>query len=177
MRIPKAREAVDKEWNKLEGKRAWLLETVREYSEVADEAKRKGETVHFGHVMQLCHRKHSQIATAEPVPKGRLVLRGDIVRDEDGYLAVFSEQGTSASHLAAAKFLDAIARMPGMDGEDSDAIGAYTQAEHVGPVTWVHLPKGPLAKVLARQVYQTGLPPAIKPIRASISRSLLGAAL
>ena len=50
-----------------------------------------------------------------------------MVRDETGYFAVFSEQGTSASLLAAATFLDAIARFPGNDGSDSDAIGAYTQ--------------------------------------------------
>ena len=44
------------------------------------------------------------------------------MKDEYGYQAVFSEQGTSASHMAAAKFLDAIARFQGNDGEDSDAI-------------------------------------------------------
>ena len=49
------------------------------------------------------------------------------MKDEEGFYAVFSEQGTSASHLAAAKFLDAIARFPGNTGSDSDAIGAYTQ--------------------------------------------------
>ena len=31
--------------------------------------------------------------------------------------------------MAATKFIDAIARMPGMDGEDSDAMSAYTQVE------------------------------------------------
>ena len=55
------------------------------------------------------------------------MFRGDQVRDETGFLAVFSEQGTSASHLAAAKFLDAIARFPGCDGEGADAKSAYTQ--------------------------------------------------
>ena len=55
--------------------------------------------------------------------------------------AVFSKQGTSASHLAAAKFLDAIARMNGNDGQDSDAMSAYTQVEHTGVDTWVFIPK------------------------------------
>ncbi len=41
--------------------------------------------------------------------------------------AVFSEQGTSASHQAAYKLLDAIGRRPGNDGQDADATGAYTQ--------------------------------------------------
>ena len=82
------------------------------------------------------------------------MFRGDNVKDESGFYAVFSEQGTSASHTAATKFLDAIARLPGNDGEDSDATGAYHQVvlsemseqgvtsneeEHVD--TWVSLPR------------------------------------
>ncbi len=42
--------------------------------------------------------------------KGRIVFRGDIVKDEKGFLAIFSEQGTSDSLLEAAKMMDAIAR-------------------------------------------------------------------
>ena len=52
-----------------------------------------------------------------------------------------AEQGTSASHMAAAKFLDFIARMPDMEGEDADATGAYTQSVLKGQETWVRLPK------------------------------------
>ena len=67
------------------------------------------------------------------------------MKDEEDAMAVFSEQGTSASHLAAAKFLDAISRLPGCDGDDSDATGAYTQAvlmDAEGAVeTWIRLPR------------------------------------
>ncbi len=49
------------------------------------------------------------------------------MKDECGQLAVFSQQGTSASHLMAARFVDALSRMLGIGGEDSDATGAYTQ--------------------------------------------------
>ena len=80
--------------------------------------------------MSLCHEKHSELAPAFRRYKGRVVFRGDQVRDESGYYAVFSEQGTSASHMAAAKFLDAIARCPGNNGEDSDAVGAYTHKSY-----------------------------------------------
>ena len=59
--------------------------------------------------------------------KGRVVFRGDQVKDEIGHYAVFTEQGASASHLTSANLLDAIARMPGCAGGDSDAVGAYTQ--------------------------------------------------
>ena len=54
----------------------------------------------------------------------------------------FLSRELSASHLAAAKFLDAIARCPGCDGEDSDAIGAYTQCQLGGEETWISLPVG-----------------------------------
>ena len=66
--------------------------------------------MHFGSLMELCHEKHSELPESQRAYKGRVVFRGDQVRDESGFYAVFSEQGTSASHLAAAKFIDAIAR-------------------------------------------------------------------
>ena len=46
-----------------------------------------------------------------------------------------------ASNMAAAKFLDAISRMPGNGGEDSDATGAYWQALLGGTETWVRIPR------------------------------------
>ena len=151
LQIPAAREAWEKEWKKLEGRKAWLLNSVREYDEVESEARKENRSVHFGQVMQLCHEKHSELQKAVREFKGRIVFRGDIVKDESGCFAVFSEQGTSASHLSAAKFLDAIARMPGCSGEDSDAVGAYTQVlleeadrllgPDVFPETWITLPR------------------------------------
>ena len=83
--------------------------------------------MHFGSLRSLCHEKHSELPLHTRVYKGRVVFRGDIVKDIDGWYAVFSEQGTSSSHMAATKFMDALARCPGNDGEDSDAVAAYTQ--------------------------------------------------
>ena len=60
--------------------------------------------------------------------KGRVVFGGNQIKDENGIQAVFAEQGTSASHMICAKFLDAVARLPGYAGEDADAQKAYTQA-------------------------------------------------
>ena len=91
--------------------------------------------------MALCHLKHSELSADKQSYKGRIVFRGDNVTDQEGYLAVFSEQGSSASHMAAGKMLDAIARFPGMYGEEADASSAYTQAELGGPPTWITLPK------------------------------------
>ena len=141
MQIPEARKAVEKEWKKLEDKKAWLVDTVRSKQDVIREAKAKGKQVHFGSLMDLCHVKNSQLSKDQQSYKGRVVFRGDQVRDETGFFAVFSEQGTSAAHQAAAKFLDALARMPGNSGADSDAVGAYTQAELGGVETWISLPR------------------------------------
>jgi hypothetical protein len=77
--------------------------------------------------MGLCSEKNSELPAAMRRYKGRLVLRGDQVKDEDGFYAVFSEQETSASNMATRRFMDALARVPGNDGENSDAAGAYTQ--------------------------------------------------
>lgn len=59
--------------------------------------------------------------------QGRVVFRGDMIRDEQGSFAVFTEQSGSTSHMAAAKVFYTIARLPGCNGEHDDAIGAYTQ--------------------------------------------------
>ena len=136
-------KALEKEWTKLEGKDAWKIDTVREKSEVAEEARKTERKIHFGRLMQLCHIKNYQLDRKLWQYKGRIVFRGDNVRDENGQFAVFSEQGTSASHLMAARVVDALAHMPGKGDEDSDATGACTQI-YLGkdcPDTWIELPK------------------------------------
>ena len=51
--------------------------------------------------------------------KGRVVLRDDTLKDDSGAYAVFTEQGSSASQMTAAKIMDIIARLPGCDGPSS----------------------------------------------------------
>ena len=89
----------------------WDRNQVFERHEVEAEYRARGETAHFGTINPLCHEKHAELMRhwIDKEYKGRVIFRGDIVRDEAGYYAVFSEQGSSASHMAAAKFLDAIA--------------------------------------------------------------------
>ena len=61
--------------------------------------------------------------------KGRVVLRGDIVKDDSGSYAVFTEQGSSASQMIAARVVDIISRLPGCSGQESDVVSAYTQVK------------------------------------------------
>ena len=78
MKIPAAKAAVDKEWDKLEKILAWNLTKVRSKKEAVDEARTKGIKVHFASLMNICHLKNAQLETRHQKYKGRVVLRGDI---------------------------------------------------------------------------------------------------
>ena len=69
------------------------------------------------------------------------MLRGGIVEDDSGAYAVFTEQGSSASQMTAAKVLDVIARLLGCDGKAADALSGYTQAKLEDAPRWLRIPK------------------------------------
>ena len=77
-----------------------------------------------GHVIS----KNAELEAKFQKYKGRVVLRGDTVKDDSGAHAVFTEQGPSASQRTAAQVMDAIAR-PSCDGQGADAISADTQVQ------------------------------------------------
>ena len=60
-----------------------------------DEARTSGATVHFASLMDICHLKNAELEAKHQKYKGRVVLRGDIVKDDWGSYAVFTEQGSS----------------------------------------------------------------------------------
>ena len=78
-KIPEAKAAVDKEWEKLEKIPAWDKTKVRNKSDAS--------------LMDLCHLKNAELETKHQKYKGRVVFRGDIVKDDSGSYAVFTEQG------------------------------------------------------------------------------------
>ena len=108
MKIPAAKAAVDKEWEKLEKISAWNLTKVKSKKQVIDEARTSGATVHFASLMDICYLKNAELEAKHQKYKGRVVLRGDIVKDNSGSYAVFTEQGSSASQMSAAKIMDII---------------------------------------------------------------------
>ena len=57
------------------------------------------------------------------------MIRGDSVKDDSGAYAVFTEQGSSASQMTAAKIMDVIARLPGCKGQAADAVSVYIQVQ------------------------------------------------
>ena len=126
---------------------------VRSKKEVIDEAWMSGATVHFASLMDICHLKNAELEAKHQKYKGRVVLRGDIVKDDSGSYAVFTEQGSSASQMTAAAVMDIISRLPGCDGQAADAVSAYTQVKMEDapklskipksecPDIWIRLPR------------------------------------
>ena len=70
-----------------------------------DEARTKGAKVHFASLMDICHLKNAELEAKHQKYKGRVVLRGDIVKDDSGSYAVFTEKGSSASQMTAAEVI------------------------------------------------------------------------
>ena len=111
---------------------------------------RRAQKVLFASLMDICHLKNAELETKYQKYKGRLVLRGNIVKDDSGSYAVFTEQ---ASQMTAAKVMDIISRLPGCAGQAADAVSAYTQARMEDaprlqkipksecPDIWIRLPR------------------------------------
>ena len=85
--------------------------------------------------------KHAELEARHQKYKGRFVLRGDIVEDDSGSCAVFTEQGSSASQMTAAKVMDIISRLPGCAGQAADAVSAYTQVKMEDAPKLLQIPK------------------------------------
>ena len=129
MNMPVAKAAVDQGWEKLEKILAWDLTKVRSKKEVIDEARTKGAKVHFASLMDISHLKNAELEAKHQKYKGRVVRRGDIVKDDSGSYAVFIEQGSSASQMTAAKIMDIKTRLPGATGQAAGAASAYIQVK------------------------------------------------
>ena len=63
------------------------------------------------------------------------------MKNDAGSHAVFTEQGSSASQMTAAKVLHVKARLPGCAGEAADAVSAYTQVKMEDAPTSLKIPK------------------------------------
>ena len=87
----------------------------------------------FATLMDICHLKNAELEPKLQKYKGRVVLGRDIVKYDSRAYAVFTEQGSFASQMTAAKIMDVIARLPGCDGQAPDPTGLSweTQVEEV----------------------------------------------
>ena len=188
MKIPAAKAAVDKEWEKLEKISAWNLMKVRSKIQEIDEARTSSAKVHFASLMDICHLKNAELEAKHQKYKGRVVLRGDIVKDDSGSCAVFTEQGSSASQMTAAKIMDIISRLPGCARQAADAVSACTQVKMEDapkllkipksecPDIWIRLPRHKRPKSWSR-MEDPVVPLEAQSVRSSFGRSIMGKAI
>ena len=150
--------------------------------EVILEAQRDKQKVHFATLMD------TELGPTLQKCGGRLVLRGDMVKDDSGAYAVFTEQGSSASQVTAAEVVDVVARLPDCDGQAADAVSACTEAKlddaprllnipkSECPDEWTRLPRPKWPKILVKHWRSRGTS-RTKVTSTSIGRTGMGKTL
>jgi hypothetical protein len=147
-----AQKALQKEWDKLRTAGCWDESQVREWRDVAEEAKNANKKVHVGRIFEICVEKGSELPLGDPnrTFKGRVVFQGNNVRDENWQAALFNEMSSAPASMEAGKSCDAYGLMPGNVIGQSDAEQAYIQARLGGDVaTWVRLERSQWPKAWA----------------------------
>ena len=71
--------------------------------------------------------KNAELEAKNQKYKGRVVLRGDIVKMIRGLMQYSLNKVHSASQMTAAKVMDIISQLPGCAGQAADAVSAKTQ--------------------------------------------------
>ena len=117
-------------WQKSEVRKRWSMKQ-----------RRRALQFIFASLMDICHLKNTELEAKHQKYKGRVVLCADIVKDDSGSYAVFTEQGSSASQMTAAKIMDIISRLPGCDGQAADVVSAYTQVKMEDAPKLLKIPK------------------------------------
>ena len=142
---PKAMESFMKEWKGLWEQEVFDFDQTREYDDVVSEAKKNGQKVHMARVHGLIYEKNYQLKEDDPARKfkGRGVLLGDQVKEQNMEAALFQDLGNSPATFDASRWADYYGCLAGNDVQMADAIQAYIQAKLSGTPCWVELPDRP----------------------------------
>ncbi len=133
---------MDAEWRRLRDKYVWDETTVREWADVASEARASGIEVNFGYLFGICVEKNSELPKGHPKRKfkGRVVFQGNRVTNQSWEAAIFQDLGSCPATMEASKAADCYGLAPGNDVQIADAEQAYIQAELSGTPCWICLP-------------------------------------
>ena len=120
----KAIEAVRLEGRKLVEAGTWDEGSVIEKDDLIAQAKKSGQRIHLGQLMTICSIKFAELSEEHHKHKGRVVFRGDIVRDEYGAVAVFQMLSAQPTSIAAANANISYGCLPGNKTTQADAVQA-----------------------------------------------------
>ena len=123
-------------------------------------------------------------ASAAPPQRLERHFNRDIVKDDSGFYAVFTEQGSSAFQMTATKVMHVISRLPGCAGQAADTVAAYTKVKMENapkllglsgskcPTLSIRLPRARHSK--SSENVQDPAVSRLKCVRASITRIIMG---
>jgi hypothetical protein len=139
---PKAMLAMQSEWDGLRSRKVWDESIVREWDDVAAEARTAGVDANLGYLLGICVEKNSEQPEGHPARKfkGRVVFQGNRVVDQNWQRAVFEDLGNSPATMDASRAADCYGCSPGHCIQQADAERACIQADLKGTPCWVCLP-------------------------------------
>ena len=118
----------------------WLA-TVIPRADLIANSKALGIKRHFGELITICSIKYFERSEEYWKYKGRIVFRGDVVKDEYGAAAVFQELSASPTTVQSANPNLAYGCLLGNKTTQADAVRAYIQALlDTVHETWVLVP-------------------------------------
>ena len=98
--------------------------------------------VYFATLMDMCHLKNAELELKhQKKTKDESCSKEDIVKDDSGAYAVFTEQRSSASQMTASKVMDVLLRLPGCAGQAADGVSPFTQVKMEDAPKLLNFPK------------------------------------
>ena len=128
-------------------------EKSQEQKEGHQRVTENNNKVHFATLMVICHLKNAELEPKLQSTMAELCSMVTLYKTTLEPAQFFTEQGSSASQMTAAKVMDVSARLPACDGQAADALSAYTQEKLKDgprllkipksecPDVWIRLPK------------------------------------
>ena len=162
---PEALESMMKEWKGQWTAGVYDFKVVREYDDVLKEASDKGEEIHMARVHGICVEKHSELPKEDKRRKfkGRGVLLGNQVKNQNLEAAFFQDLGNSPASFESSRWAYMFGCLPGHNVQLADAIQAYIQAPLSGVACWVELPDEAWPPQIERRKYRR---PVVRLLRA-----------
>ena len=138
----KALEAVKAEGQKVRNRQVWDDSTVTERESLCKNAEARGEKIHVAEAMTIAGIKNHEMHPRHHVHKGRVVYRGDAVKDEGGLPAMFRELHSLPTNIQAVNLTLFVGMIAGFVVQTADACQAFLQAPLSSTIpTWVVLPR------------------------------------
>ena len=136
-----ALEAIRKEGEKLRRKDTWDDSSAIEPDQLCEQAKKSGTKLHIADAMTIAGIKNYEMPADKQVYKGRVVYRGDAVRDERGSPALFQALHSLPTNIQAINLTLFLGMLSTFVVQAADACQAFLQAPLKTSVpTWVVLP-------------------------------------